>query len=141
LAELINLRKINQNLAIVIDSDRAKEDEDINETKERIQQELEDGGSIAWITGGREIENYVEHSVLQEAVKAVHPQLYGKPLSGGQYDHALHFIKAETRAAVHKGADKVRVAREVRKKDANLDVLDLKIQIKALVKMIEKANQ
>ncbi len=141
LDELINLRKINQNLAIVIDSDKAKPRDRLNDTKQRIRKELEGGDSIAWITKGREIENYVEHSVLQAAVAVVHPKLYGEPSSGGQYDHALYFEKAGTPKEVYEKADKVRVAREVCKQAANLEVLDLKTQIKALVKMIEKANE
>jgi len=38
--EFIDLLKINTNLIVIIDSDKHKEDDDINDTKQRIIKEL-----------------------------------------------------------------------------------------------------
>ena len=56
--ELIKLLRINQNSAIVIDSDRTRTDAELNETKIRISNECKDAGILCWVTAGREIENY-----------------------------------------------------------------------------------
>jgi hypothetical protein len=71
--ELIKLLRINQNSAIVIDSDRTKRDADINATKKRIAEESEKAGILCWITSGREIENYL----APETIAAVYNELTG----------------------------------------------------------------
>lgn len=141
--EFIQLRKLNQNLAIVIDSDKANESAEINATKQRLYEEFTQGDSVAWITEGREIENYIEHAALQEAVKASHPETYVKPSKGGTYDHALYFkrtAKSGEGTETETKANKVKVANFVCEKPANLDVLDLKSRVEELIKMIRAAN-
>jgi predicted ATP-dependent endonuclease of OLD family len=63
--ELISLLRINRNAAVVIDSDRQpkkvgkhKPRMNLNKTKIRVRDEIEAIGGFAWITEGREIENY-----------------------------------------------------------------------------------
>lgn len=146
----IALRSLNKDLAVVMDSDKDGPRARINATKKRIGAELADGGSLAWITKGREIENYIDHKVLQQAVAEVHSSTYGKPSKGGQFDHALVFRtkakpgkgprKAEA-SRLEKSVDKVRVAKKVCERDADLSVLDLRDRIKELVAMIERANE
>lgn len=64
----INLLSVNRNLAVVIDSDHKKdEDESINATKLRIKDEVEKVKGFTWVSGGREIENYVPMQVLCSA--------------------------------------------------------------------------
>jgi len=147
--EFIGLRSLNRNLAIMIDSDRTAPDDDLNETKQRIQREFSEHGGVAWITQGREVENYIEHGVLQEAVAAVSPS-YGKALKGGQYDHALYYQRSEakkTRIKPPNGSlketevDKVKVGRHVVAGNvANLDILDLRDRLTEIVAMIDQAN-
>jgi len=142
--DFIDLRALNQNMAMIIDSDKAKPQSHINETKKRLQEELSDGSSLVWITKGREIENYIQHSVLQEAVKEQHPQLYKNPTDGGQYDHALYFERNNPKAdkyKIYKNADKVGVARVICNKAADLTVLDIKERITELAAMIQAANK
>ena len=61
--EFIELRSLNRNIAVVMDSDRSGELDEINATKKRIEEEFIKTRGIAWITKGREIENYVEHGI------------------------------------------------------------------------------
>lgn len=55
--ELIQLLRINQHSAILIDSDRRKSTDPLNTTKQRVQQECDASKILCWITDGREIEN------------------------------------------------------------------------------------
>jgi hypothetical protein len=147
--EFIGLRSLNRNLAIMIDSDRAEPGGELNETKLRIQREFSEHGGVAWITQGREVENYIEHPVLQQAVAAVSPS-YGRALKGGQYDHALYYQRSEPKKARTKAAssslketeiDKVKVGRHVAANNAaNLDILDLRERLVEIVAMIDRAN-
>jgi hypothetical protein len=143
--EFIDLRALNRNVAIHMDSDRKDESDAINATKERIQKEFESNGSIAWLTAGREIENYVDYGLIQQVVKAIYPAKYGQPLSENRYGHALHF-QASAGASTEQGQkviseiDKVAVARSVTKNPANLNVMDLRSRISSLAEMIRKAN-
>lgn len=89
ITEFIKLRDLNRNLAIVIDSDRKAAGNDINATKQRVIKEIGSTG-FAWLTGGREIENYIPHDKLQEAVSQTVGQ-YDRPAAGGIYDHALYY--------------------------------------------------
>lgn len=148
--EFIELRALNRNLAVMIDSDRHTARTPINRTKKRLVDEFTKHGGIAWITKGREVENYIEHGLLQEAVKAVHRLTYEAPASGGPFDHALHYKRKAKRGEERKVAtksaetnvDKVKVARQVVKSgQVTLEPLDLKKRIGEIVAMIEMANR
>ncbi len=145
---LIDLRALNRHSAVVIDSDLASSAGKIRETKQRVVDEFADAEGLAWVTDGREIENYVDHDVLQSAVQQVRPTRYSKPHRGGKYEHALHFIRKRTKGEadkedgelVFKDVDKVKVARLVCEAPANLEVLDLAERVEALVDFIRTAN-
>lgn len=148
--EFIELRALNRNLAVMIDSDKKSARTPINATKQRLCDEFAKHGGIAWVTKGREVENYIDPVVLQAAVKAVHSETYDGPVSVGQFAHALEYARKPTKKTRAKAAavdpvvtnvDKVKVAREVVKGGkVTLDVLDLKARITEIVAMIEKAN-
>ena len=76
-AELIQLLKINQHSAILIDSDRRKAADVTNSTKERIKTECTASGVFCWITPGREIENCLPVA----AIEAAFGTLAGTPVS------------------------------------------------------------
>lgn len=135
--EFISLRRLNRHISILIDSDRADPEGKINETKLRVQEEFDKGPGLAWITQGRAIENYVRPDLLEDAVKSVHKDAM-RLLAKGPYDLCLHFKTAS--GGVRKNADKVKVAHQVVKKSADLDVLDMKEKIEMLVRFIRQAN-
>lgn len=147
--EFIELRALNRNLAVMIDSDRKTARTPVNPTKRRLLKEFESHGGIVWITKGREVENYIEYGLLQEAVKAAHSVTYAGPVSGGQFDHCLHYRRTPKKGEAGKVAtksaetnvDKVKVARHVVASGrVTLDPLDLKKRIGEIVAMIDKAN-
>jgi predicted ATPase len=150
ISEFINLRSLNQHLAIVMDSDRSSARAPINATKKRIRDAFKGTSEpLCWITKGREIENYVDHSRLQLAVRSCYPKTYGVPAQGTQYDHALWFLRSAPRRRegasssnlLQTDVDKVAVARAVCAEAADLDVLDLRPRVGALVEMIRAASE
>ena len=141
--DFIALRSLNQNAALIMDSDREAEGEEINETKKRIEREFNKGRGISWVTAGREIENYMDHAQLQSAVQSIYSSVYIKPSKGGQFDHALRFKRKgrdSGKATIENSVDKVRVARAVCEHAPNLGVLDLGERVAALVEAIRAAN-
>lgn len=147
--EFIGLRSLNRNVAIMIDSDKTRARDNINETKLRIKNEFFVHGGIAWITQGREVENYINHDDLQASVANVVPD-YGKRLGGGQYDHSLYYERSipkrnrtgiQTADLEERKVDKVKVSRHVvANYPANFDLLDLRQRITDLVDFIVAAN-
>jgi predicted ATP-dependent endonuclease of OLD family len=144
-SELIQLRNLNRNSAIVIDSDRKRKNDPINTTKARLKDEFAKPPGIVWITAGREIENYIEHATLQLAVEKIHAKAYEKPHKGGQFDHALHFWRKDvdgSKLKVEEKVNKVEVSRKVVEIDKpNLDILDLKERLDELINFIRIANR
>jgi predicted ATPase len=143
--ELIQLRNLNRNSAIIIDSDKDSGMAPINSTKQRLKSEFDKPPGMVWITAGREIENYIVHATLQNAVKEVHATTYGKPYKSGQFDHALHFWTKEadgSRPKIEKKVKKVEVSRKVAEMgDPDFDILDLKERLDELVDFIRSANR
>ena len=138
--QFIDLRRINPNMAIVIDSDKKCKDDEINSTKCRVYNEFDNGffSSFAWITAGREIENYVSSEVMERAVKSVHPSAQNLA-STGQYDHCYYFSK-ENNEVQKENINKVKIAKQVVQSDAKLSVLDLRENIGKLSKFIRQSN-
>lgn len=91
--QFINLCRLNRNMAIVLDSDKDSPDRDLKEHAERIVTEMSKSGCIAWVTEGREIENYIDPDKLQLALKKIHPTIYAKPAKTGKFDHAFYFYR------------------------------------------------
>lgn len=153
LKDLISLRELNQNMAILVDSDKSSKNDELKPAVKRITQELDEEGSesLAWITFGREIENYINYELLQNAIEFVHPKLYGSAAGeGGIFEHAFYFnrVAKDDTEPVYKATDKVKVAHKVcRMLDENPTdhedvevVADLNVKIALLVEMIKTAN-
>lgn len=137
--DFISLRRLNQHLAILIDSDRDAPRKRINATKKRVLDEFEKHGGVGWLTAGREIENYVPPDLLSKAIKAVYGDSFIKVVSTEQYDHRLPFER-KGKTEIYTDVDKVKVARAVCEDPADLSMFDLKHQVKRLVEMIRHAN-
>lgn len=55
----VSMLSVNKNAAVVIDSDKRSRQTPVNATKKRILSEIQAIDGVAWISSGREIENYV----------------------------------------------------------------------------------
>lgn len=136
--EFIDLRKLNKSCAIIIDSDQKSPHTPINNTKKRVVKEFEN--SFAWVTAGREIENYISNAMLVDAMKNIYKENYIELISNGKYDDSLK-VKVKSKASVEtKEADKLKIARFVVTQSADLNILDLKSKICELVEFIRQAN-
>lgn len=138
--DFISLLSLNRNIVLVLDSDKSGVGVQVNRTKKRIIEEVESTGGYAWLTKGREIENYLVADDLETAVKAVHP-LKAKALAGkGMYDNVLKYLPKGKRADTGM-ADKVSVARKyIDTQTINLDVLDLRLRINKIIAYISSVN-
>lgn len=73
-AELVNLFRVNPNIVVVCDGDRKKSGARIKDRVRRIKGEVNKiPGAHIWITGGREIENYIPGTVLSRALSSTLP--------------------------------------------------------------------
>jgi hypothetical protein len=134
--DFISLRRLNRHLVILIDSDKDGPRKRINATRRRVRDEVDSGRGFAWVTKGREIENYVSPELLTDAVKAVHLKAEDL-IEDGQFARCLRYRNGQGDV---KQADKIKVAHEVVKHLADLDVLDLQKQMERLVEFIRDCN-
>lgn len=135
--DFISLRRINQWLSVVIDSDRHAVGDRINKTKKRVSAEFDKGPGFSWITSGREIENYLPDFLLDAAVAAVHPRAHRVVAGDGRFADVTR-IKTKNG---ERQIDKVKVAHHVINEPADLSVLDLRRQMQRLVRFIRDANR
>ena len=132
---LINLLTTNRNAAIVIDSDKRREEDSINNTKLRIIEEFKEFNMFAWITEGKEIENYVSSD-------AICAQFDNAPKTQCEkYELFPDYIK---KCRSNFGSEKVSFANAVKEHitaENSKDILDLETQIKTLYAQIENWNK
>lgn len=86
--ESVSIFKVNRNAAVVIDSDKRAEGSQLNNTKERMIREVQDIGGLAWITKGREIENYISREVVATWLKKDKAHVN----QVGQYDDFFDYL-------------------------------------------------
>ena len=145
-SDFIKLRSLNRHAALVMDSDKSSARGRINATKQRLENEFSEHGGVAWVTKGREIENYVDADRLHQILEDIYRSSYVKRCDVGAYDNALHFEKKvrgsakRAKTEIFKSADKVRVAKAVVEDEADLSILDLRKNVKAIVDLIRTAN-
>jgi predicted ATP-dependent endonuclease of OLD family len=136
--DFISLCRLNRRGVIIMDSDRAKKGAKINDTKQRLQKEFDEGKGHAWITEGREIENYIPPDQLKTAIIANIPEK-STLLSGfGKYENCL---KIKPNRGNERQASKIGVAKHIiEKNEPDLSIYDLQKQINKLVAFIKDSN-
>ena len=129
---LISILKTNHNSFIVMDSDKKYPQTPINDTKKRIISEVEKNGSKYWLTKGKEIENYLPASVIEETTN-------GKIKTINQFEAIGKTYQKKT----NKSIDKIAFAKDATQLltvQNSKDILDLKKQVESLYKVIESWN-
>jgi hypothetical protein len=135
----IQTLRVNRNAAILIDSDKRSSGDSINRTKRRIIEEIDEVGGLAWVTEGREVENYLPRQAIRslfgvQSARAINkfgdPVKYLNRVSPGAGDRYLRSKVVF--------AEKVRehITREGMKRR-----LDLADKVDELCKRIKKWNQ
>jgi len=141
--ELIKLLRINQNSAIVIDSDRTKSDAELNQTKSRIINECKDAGVVCWITAGREIENYLTPASVALVYNKMTSSQHNFTLATHQKIGRVleNAYRPQWKAAFNYDNNKPELARHIVPHMTEVpDRLDLRARIGDLVQRIRAAN-
>lgn len=136
--DFISLRRMNRHIAIIMDRDKSNGNDEINDTKRRLRDEFSDGNGFAWVTEGREIENYIEPTVLENAIKGVHPRAV-ETKNVTKFSKSMKYYVDEDRKA--RDADKVKVAKKVVESEPIFDRLDLEDKMKSIISFIEESNK
>jgi len=135
--DFIELKHLNRHMGIVIDSDKKAKDDEINDTKKRVQSEFEKVSDFAWVTQGKEIENYLKSDLIKETLT----DLYGEDIEIIEYSEYESCIKFRKKGEdQYKVADKIRLASRIVDKKADFTVLDLKDKMLALIQYIRESN-
>ncbi len=138
LEDLISIRNLNRNTVIMLDSDKEHSGSEINETKQRLKSECDSGQGFAWITEGREIENYLNYDRVEKSVLAVHRSA-SQLLNKGEWANLLKYKTAGSEN--ERTANKVKVAKHyVENNDVDFNVLDLNECMDKLCAFILEAN-
>jgi predicted ATPase len=138
ISDFISVRNLNRNTVIMFDSDKENSRARLNFTKQRLKTEFNSGSGFAWVTKGREVENYLDHNKVEESVIAVHPSAE-KLLSKGEWENLLKYKKVGSR--LERTASKVKVARHYIEENAvDFNVLDLNVRVEQLCQFISQSN-
>ena len=135
--KFISLRRLNRRAVVVIDSDRSDEDSLLNATKLRLVKEFDLGPGHAWVTDGREIENYIDGNAIREAIAAVAPNA----ISTSAFKKFDRMLSIKTNDGKVSQAPKVQVARHiVEKSEFDDNRLELRARLDTLVAFIRSSN-
>lgn len=135
--DFILLRRLNRRGMIVIDSDRSTKSAKINNSKKRLQKEFNTGPGHAWITAGREIENYIPESQILGAIESTAPNAQIQTRME-KYEKCLSIKSVKGRE--HQ-ASKVEVAKYISENySADLSKFDLEKQILKVIMFIKDSN-
>ncbi|MFF2298622.1 AAA family ATPase [Arthrobacter sp. NPDC058127] len=135
--EFIALLRINQNLAVVIDSDRKDANDRLNDTKLRILDEIKEIDAVAWVTDGYTLENYALPEALQAVIESEYPdKTYQVPTDRHTSPLARTFANFKTKPS------KITVARGMaeRSQGENTWYGDLWPHVDTLANAIKAAN-
>jgi len=103
-----------------------------------LKSEFDLGPGFAWVSRGREVENYLDEEALQAVIRRVHPSV-DQFVASGQWANLL--VYRSKNDGKERTADKVKVARAfVEENEPDLSVLDLNKRIEQLLAFIVKAN-
>ncbi len=137
--DFINLLCINRNSVILIDSDRRTARARLPETPLRVRREFDEGAGagFAWVTAGREIENYIAPGLTTTALRKLYPDA-DRLVSEDRYEPRYQFVRQG--AQKEEAADKMKLAREATSHPADFTVLDLEDRVKQVVRFIHRCN-
>jgi putative ATP-dependent endonuclease of the OLD family len=135
----VNLLRVNGHACVVMDSDKAGESTSINATKKRVVEEVVKAGGTAWITHGRDIENYLPPRAIAQVLG-----LPTEPPTVGPYERFEDYLErllpgAGTNFSRHKATFAAQVAPLLN--PSSLEMLDLKKQAEALAAKIRAWNR
>jgi len=100
--ELVKALRINPHVIVIIDRDRSSVGDTLKPAASRAVETVGDVGGVAWVTAGREIENYIPPEALR--------QKYGESVTiPGVFDDFFAYVRGPKGGKL----DKVKVALEL----------------------------
>ena len=136
--DFTSVRNLNRNSIIMFDSDKEHSRARLNSTKQRLKSEFNSGPGFAWVTKGREVENYLNYDKVEESVTSVHPSA-SNIIAKGEWENLLKYKRS--RCNIEKTANKVKVAKHyIEHNPADFSRLDLNERICELCNFISIAN-
>ncbi len=136
-SELVPLLKINRNAFVIIDKDRRNINQQINITKQRIEEEI--GKDKCWITSGIEIENYLTEGTIIKWLESngiLKPKF--KPEKFKKFDDVIN-NNWKLNYSLKKNAYSKEIVNFITDKD--FTILDLSSKIKEIVRNIKIWNK
>jgi predicted ATPase len=136
--EFISLRSLNRYMLVMMDSDKSSGQMRLNSSKRRVISALEEDKdtSMAWVTAGYTIENYIDADLLDEAIRYVHPK-------SARTAFALQTKWVNPLSPSRIGvlqASKIAIAKRVVSNWEGNWQFDLRKNVMAVVALIERAN-
>lgn len=107
LDDLISVLPVCRFAVFVMDSDLGSATAGLRSSKLRVIDELDRIGGWAWVTNGREIENYFAFSDRSDAIAEVHPSFEAITGSRTRFGKPLEYRSA----GKARTADKIKIAR------------------------------
>jgi predicted ATP-dependent endonuclease of OLD family len=136
--KFISLKKLNRNVSIIMDSDKKHARDRIRETVARISSEFINGNGIAWVTNGKEIENYIVPETLIKGIQQIDP--IAKEIKNlDKYCNALCYLTEDNKEKLI--TDKVKLANEITNFEPDYSVLDLNKKVDSIIEFIRQSNK
>lgn len=137
LEDFISIRRLNRNSVIMFDSDRSSAHKPLNNTKNRLKKEFNQGPGFAWVTKGREVENYLNAGYIKECIKKIHPSA----ILDAKDDIYTNLLNYKNKKGDLSTANKVKVAKlYIDTYPVDLGILDLNENVKQLCCFITDCN-
>lgn len=133
--DLINTLNVNGHAVVLIDSDKRKGKDPLKAHASRVKAEIETVGGVAWVTEGREVENYIP---LQ-----VHRALANDPTLVGpkRYDNVFTFMdRAKVGSFQSRKVDLARKVCATMTRPMLLETLDLSAMLETICRRIAEWN-
>ncbi len=131
--DLLAALKLSRNALLLVDSDRSEPDGKLKPNTDRLIKEIETRGGYAWLTAGREVENYIPQSLLKEKWQVENDSL--------EFADVLDLIRV--RKGNSTSPNKASIARDVCKsltREQLESMLDMKGRLDAVCQRIRDAN-
>ncbi len=128
--------KINRHAIFLADSDRRADGDDLKPHTKRLAEEVQAVSGYAWITDGKEVENYIPAATFQK--------IYNNPAleTPGKYDNVLEFVETQDgKRSRHPKPDLAHRVADVLTIEAIADTLDMPLHLDEVCALLKKWNR
>jgi putative ATP-dependent endonuclease of the OLD family len=133
--DLIGALKINRHAIVIADSDRSEEEDELKVHTRRLAEEANANGGYAWVTDGKEVENYIPVDALQSHCE-------NDSLTGpDKYADVLAYVGQEKNTARPKKVALARKVIELLDREMISETLDLAQQLDVVCQRIREWNR